>query len=113
MEDKKIDFKDDVERQHYEREQKERKEWLAFPDDKIGFVDIKLNTKGKYRRGAVNNTKIHEDSHLMRTIKEGNNMEAINWSNLKLKEDEAAARGTQIKSMLGIIDDTPHNRGGA
>lgn len=80
---------------------------FAFPDDKIGFVDIKLNTKGKYRRGAVNNTKIHEDSHLMRTIKEGNNMEAINWSNLKLKEDEAAARGTQIKSMLGIIDDTP------
>ena len=34
-------------------------------------------------------------------------METINWSNLKLKEDEAATRETQIKSMLGIIDDTP------
>lgn len=35
------------------------------------------------------------------------NMEKMEWSNLKLKEDEAAARGTQIKSMLGIKDNTP------
>ena len=34
-------------------------------------------------------------------------MEDINWSNLRLIIDEAAARGTQIKSMLGIKDNTP------
>lgn len=36
-----------------------------------------------------------------------NNMEKIEWSNLKIKKDEAAARGTQIKRMLGIKDNTP------
>ena len=34
-------------------------------------------------------------------------MEDINWSNLKLNKDEAAARGTQIKKLLGINDNTP------
>ena len=34
-------------------------------------------------------------------------MEDINWSNLRLNKDEAAARGTHIKSMLGIKDNIP------
>jgi hypothetical protein len=34
-------------------------------------------------------------------------MEEITWSNIKLNEGEAAARGTQIKSFLDIKDNAP------
>ena len=34
-------------------------------------------------------------------------METITWSNINIKEDEAAARGTQIKRILGIEDNSP------
>ena len=43
----------------------------------------------------------------MKTPKEADNMEIINWSKLNLDEDEAAARGTQIKMLLGVKDSTP------
>lgn len=62
---------------------------------------------GKQRRGTTNSGKVHEDSHLMRSEEELHNLEDINWSNLNLDKDEAAARGTQIKSMLGIKDNSP------
>ena len=32
-------------------------------------------------------------------------MESISWSNIRLSEDEASARGTQIKRLLRINDD--------
>lgn len=34
-------------------------------------------------------------------------MEEITWSNIKLNKEEAAARGTQIKRILGIKDNSP------
>ena len=34
-------------------------------------------------------------------------MEEITWSNIKLNKGEAAARGTQIKRILGIKDNSP------
>lgn len=35
------------------------------------------------------------------------NMVNFNWSSLNISRDEAAARGSQIKSMLGVDDATP------
>lgn len=35
------------------------------------------------------------------------NMVNFNWSNLNIKQDEAAGRGAQIRYMLGIKDDAP------
>ena len=34
-------------------------------------------------------------------------MEEITWSNIKLNKEEAAARGTQIKRILFIKDNSP------
>lgn len=62
---------------------------------------------GKQRRGVANNAQIHESAHLMRSEESVNALEDIKWSCLDLDKDEAAARGTQIKSMLGIKDNTP------
>ena len=76
-------------------------------DNEYGIVLKELNTTGKQMRGTTNVAKVHESTHLMRTPNEANNMEKINWSNLNLDPDEAAARGSQIKSMLGIDDYTP------
>ena len=76
-------------------------------DNKYGIILNRLNSTGKSRRGTTNTANVHESAHLMRTPKEAENMEQINWSNLNLDEDEAAARGSQIKSMLGIKDYTP------
>ena len=35
------------------------------------------------------------------------NMVNFNWSSLNISRDEAAARGAQIRYMLGIKDDVP------
>lgn len=80
---------------------------FAEYNDEYGIVTKKLNTTGKQRRGTTNSASIHEKSHLMRSQKEIDKIEDIKWSNLSLDPDEAAARGTQIKSMLGIKDNTP------
>ena len=34
-------------------------------------------------------------------------MEEINWLNINMKKGEAAARGTQIKRILGIKENSP------
>ena len=75
---------------------------FAFPEQGFGAVDKKLNIMGKQMRGTTNNAKVHEDSHLM-----GIPTEEISWSNIEIHPGEAAARGTQIKSVLGIKDSTP------
>jgi hypothetical protein len=76
-------------------------------NDGYGIVTKELNTTGKQRRGTSNSGKVHEGAHLMRSEEEAENLEDIDWSNLSLDKDEAAARGTQLKSMLGIKDSTP------
>ena len=75
-------------------------------DDGYAIITKELNAMGKQRRGTTNSAYVHEDAHLLRGP-EDDGMEDITWSNLRLRKDEAAARGTQIKSMLGIKDNTP------
>ena len=79
---------------------------IARGDSGYGIVTKELNTMGKQRKGTTNSAYVHEDAHLMRGPEDGD-IEDIDWSALNLKKDEAAARGTQIKSMLGIKDNTP------
>lgn len=80
---------------------------FANPEQGYGVVEKEINTTGKQRRGTTNSGKVHEDAHLMRNNIDINNMEDITWSKIaNIDKDEAAARGSQIKSILGITDDT-------
>ena len=53
-------------------------------------------------KSTTNKANVHEDSHLM-----GTPAEDLTWSNIGLNPEEAAARGTQIKIILGLKDGSP------
>jgi hypothetical protein len=53
-------------------------------------------------KDTKNNEIVHGDYHMR-----GTPTEDITWSNIDLNPGEAAARGTQIKIMLGLKDGSP------